>query len=559
MIRYLPSVRLSSPPGSPASRHPIDVVSTVAVFALTLTYRLSTLRFHNDHFDPLSKAQQILAGERPGVDFLDFGRPLTLYLSAAVQWSLGHTLLGEAILTTVALSLSVAIVFAVTTGLTGSRVAGAGAAWLVVALEPRLYNYPKLLTAAVAVWLVWRFAGRRGLGWSLALGAWTGVSFLLRHDLGVFVGLTGLVAVAGVPGARPQGVGRLARDAVVLGSSAAVVVAPYLWSLFQAGLLAPAGSSGLGTLAGAADLSLRPFDLRWERPQAPWLASAYNAETWIHLLFVLALPLAALLVFVGRRRGTLPGRTSATIAATIALGFLFDLFLIRGNLDSRLPDVVVPAAILLAFVAAGLLRLLNPYRAWLVKAVAYLAMAIVALFTWGSITVVGLEEPFRRMGAAIRDAPSRVPDTLDWLRAKPIDRFAPPGSVGIAGLTRWIHECTNPDDRILVVGYRPEVFYLAERRFAGGIAFFQGGYFSDEGSRRRIVRTLAGEAVPIVIVEVSEGAALEGTLGGYVATRFATAAESAFGGTTPFRVLIDRNRRPSSESRFASLPCFAGG
>ena len=65
------------------------------VFVFTFVYRLLIVAFDTDHFDHLSMVRQVLFGELPGRDFLDPGRPLKYYPSAAILATFGHNLLGK--------------------------------------------------------------------------------------------------------------------------------------------------------------------------------------------------------------------------------------------------------------------------------------------------------------------------------------------------------------------------------------------------------------------------------------------------------------------------------
>ena len=111
--------------------------------------------------------------------------PLTYLLSALVQW-LWAGPFSEAVLCCVMLAITAAVVFVVSTELTGSRIAGVLAAAVVVGFYPRLYSYPKVLVPAVALYLLHRYAvlPRMSRLWLLAI--WIAAATLLRHDLGVY-------------------------------------------------------------------------------------------------------------------------------------------------------------------------------------------------------------------------------------------------------------------------------------------------------------------------------------------------------------------------------------
>jgi hypothetical protein len=74
-------------------------------------------------------------------------------LSALVQW-LSPGPFSEAVLTCILLALAAVATFLVATELTGSIALGVGATIVQIALEPRLYSYPKILVPAVALLLI---------------------------------------------------------------------------------------------------------------------------------------------------------------------------------------------------------------------------------------------------------------------------------------------------------------------------------------------------------------------------------------------------------------------
>ena len=164
---------------------------------VTFGFRSLILRdFPNDHFMHLAWAQQILFGDLPGRDFVDPGYPLTYGLSALAQ--LGQPgPLSEALLTITALSIAAAALVVLVTRLTGSLTAGVVAALFSVAMQPQLYNYPKVIAPAIALLLLAWHEARPSRGRLAALATWTTASFLSRYDLGLYVAAA---VVAGLPG-----------------------------------------------------------------------------------------------------------------------------------------------------------------------------------------------------------------------------------------------------------------------------------------------------------------------------------------------------------------------
>jgi hypothetical protein len=184
------------------------------------------------------------------------------------------------------------------------------------------------------------------------------------------------------------------------------------------------------------------------------------------------------------------------------------------------------------------------------------AASVLILLTWVSLTTYS-----GASAATLAAAPfqvSRLRTTAADLSRRPLD-VGVPGSTGVAGLTRFVHDCTTPQDRLLLVAYEPQVFYYSERLFAGGMAFFHQRSNSSDAEQVQIVRTLESEQVPFVVVDERNLRTLEEDyprLSAYLQQRFVAAGASTFGGdgTRRFRVLTDRQRTAASTRD--NLPCF---
>src|SRR5688572_18784153 len=171
-------------------------VALVALFGLTAHFRFNGLSsgFPNDQFIHLANAQQMLFGEWPTRDFLDAGMPMMYAASALAQRSLGNTLFAEAVLVAIALGLAAVLTAAAVRELTGSRTLGLLAAVLEVAIVPRAYSYPKILTYAAGFLLLQRYVSRPTTPRLVALAAGVVVAFLFRHDHGIYLGVAGVLA-----------------------------------------------------------------------------------------------------------------------------------------------------------------------------------------------------------------------------------------------------------------------------------------------------------------------------------------------------------------------------
>jgi len=72
-----------------------DLALAGAVLLAAFLFHFVAFRYYDDHFTVLSGARQVLAGDRPALDFFDQGRRLPIYLSAVLLWLSGGSLIGE--------------------------------------------------------------------------------------------------------------------------------------------------------------------------------------------------------------------------------------------------------------------------------------------------------------------------------------------------------------------------------------------------------------------------------------------------------------------------------
>ena len=122
-----------------------------------------------------------------------------------------------------------------------------------------------------------------------------------------------------------------------------------------------------------------------------------------------------------------------------------------------------------------------------------------------------------------------------------------------------MRSCSAVDDRFLVFGYYPEVFFYARRLFAGGMLFFQSGYFARPADQQLTVERLRRQSTPFVIVEESEMPALDGmyaTVGAYIHEHYRRVAESGFGDSRTF--VIFQNNESAQHVELGELPCLVG-
>ena len=174
------------------------VIAALAAFHQVVLESVPT----NDDFLHLALARQLLGGELPVRDFSDSGLTLQYGLSAVAESLFGHRLLSEAIVVAVAFFVSTAVLFALVRRLTGSTLAAASAAVLLLLAGPRGYSYPKIIVYSVAASLWWRYVLTPTRAGAVALGVWTAVAFYWRPDHGLYVAAGVALAMVAAHGFR---------------------------------------------------------------------------------------------------------------------------------------------------------------------------------------------------------------------------------------------------------------------------------------------------------------------------------------------------------------------
>ena len=295
-------------------------------------------------------------------------------------------------------------------------------------------------------------------------------------------------------------------------------------------------------------------------------ANVFSSANALALLyyFIALLPFAALVTLVwAGRRGTLTTVDLTTLGAAAVMCAVINQGLIRESPDSRLPDVVSPAAILAAWITGVALRAphLQAGRGWF-RIVARAAVGAAWLVVLWFATIFGQTgERLEAAGmlAGPQAAVNRFNDTLATLQLRPIDWYAPAGSTGIPALTRYVHQCTRPSDRLLVAWFEPQIFFYAERPFAGGQVYLEAPWHSSTDDQTLTIDRLRRQRVPIVLVNAAMETAFHeayALVHQYVSANYVEAARWGFGTAAEYAVLVRRDVTPARTYGPLKLPCY---
>lgn len=551
----------------PASLPRLTVVAGVALllFCVVGLYRFNTLGgalggFDNDHFLHLALAKQVEAGERPLRDFLDGvqGAPpaLTYDLSALAQRALGDTLRSEALLTVFGVAVAASVTFMAATFVAPWPVALV-AATLSALLSPKLYGYPKVLVLAVACLLLFQYA-RVPTWWRVAaMGAWTAIAFLFRHDFALYCGAGSVVvlALAG-PGVWWK---RLTR-VVAYGAITLALLAPSLyWVERTTGLV-----SYLQNGASMGQRDAARTAIGWPMPSihitesvSANLEREQNTEAWLYYTFLALAWGGSILAAVRLRRGIDADVRDVPMLATGVMTVMLSFFFLRGSLEARFGDMGPPVAV----VGAWLLTLSaeGAHRSWLGRAatasLAALLLGVTATAVW---TLQTVRTELERAGMRTSPLAVMTQAVRAWneLGAMPESLRGPDVGSPSGRAAYYLNRCTAPDDRVMVVTYAPEVTGLSGRLFAGGRPSFLPGFFEEERHSRFLLEKLRRESVPIVLAEDEPYYAAYPLLAPYLRDTYQEQGRIEIDGGRTLRVLARRDR-PSQPFGPSGLPCFA--
>jgi hypothetical protein len=70
---------------------------------------------------------------------------------------------------------------------------------------------------------------------------------------------------------------------------------------------------------------------------------------------------------------------------------------------------------------------------------------------------------------------------------------------GMEALARYVRRCTVPEDRVLALGYIPELFFMSHRRFARAKSGFFLDFSIPSRMRRLMIERTVRYRVPIAI------------------------------------------------------------
>lgn len=281
------------------------------------------------------------------------------------------------------------------------------------------------------------------------------------------------------------------------------------------------------------------------------LDTAAGSAALLFFVFLLA-PAVAVVALLRTRRtpGPLGQWEGVKIAAVVLVAIVTFAGFVREALDARIGDAVVAPVILLAWLCASVLAS-GPPSIWRRAArVAFLVILLIPLTR--SVVVAGAVEPrFERA----------EPLAVTWKRlvtSPPFDAWAAAGSADYR-MVRYVRECTGQREPLLVLWPAPQVYYYADRPFAGLMGSYMEGYYSSDFNQRRNAAALERDRPAVAVIEAGReltDLATHPSAIAYLASHYHQLGELPAADGTVLRAFGRNDRQPTSTHPDLGWPCY---
>jgi len=181
-----------------------------------------------------------------------------------------------------------------------------------------------------------------------------------------------------------------------------------------------------------------------------------------------------------------------------------------------------------------------------------IALAVVLLLVTRSVVVAGgvpaagdFTAPYSGLWKQLSTSP-------------PFDAW-PAGGSAKYRVVKYVRECTNANEPLLVLWFAPELYYYADRPFAGRMGAYMDGFYTSDTNRRQNIAALERDRPAVAILEAGReqtDLATHPSVLAYLAANYHELGRVPATDGTQIRV-FGRNDRPST-SAHADLgwPCY---
>jgi len=329
----------------------------------------------------------------------------------------------------------------------------------------------------------------------------------------------------------------------------------------------PAVADTNGIDRGAGVLHIRELWYEWLQRRVPLLRlqilpGLFNRANALPFFYYLtfAVPLIGLLILgVVTWRGTIDRVEGAVAAMSVLLSLIVVETLVRGSPDSRLPDVTATVCVTGAWAAARISCAAQPGSRRTALRVLVSLFWISTVWSVGTNARAGEALNASRLLTGPTGIAGRFTEMRTRLQRQPIETWSEE-ETGYRGLTRYVFACTRPDDRLLVTWFEPNIYFYAEREFAGGRVFFDGGWHDSVRDQQFTVDRLRRQRVPIVFIRDEFELMFRKyfpLVAAHVDRNYVRAEPGANADQVAgYQVWVDKSRTPVRTYQRLGLPCF---
>jgi hypothetical protein len=284
-----------------------------------------------------------------------------------------------------------------------------------------------------------------------------------------------------------------------------------------------------------------------------WLVHVYGPGEGLrlpaNLLAILVaslwvLPIAAFVVLlVTWRQSAIEVR--AVVAMAMAIQLLFNVSMLRDPLDTRARDVLVPAALLMAYLGGVVLSTPSTGARLAGRRALMVAVLLLLMASAGSLGAAPVMLSRTQVADGVTGLRDRARTIRRWF--SPPDQRTGPRSPIYQPVIEYIGRCTPQKARLLVLTFAPELFFYTGRAFAGGQVAMSPGFFASEQDAELLLSRVSMEDVALVIADSqTEREMIDGypTIGAHVTQHYHEVQRFPISGEKAF-VMLARNDRPA--------------
>ena len=243
------------------------------------------------------------------------------------------------------------------------------------------------------------------------------------------------------------------------------------------------------------------------------------------------------------------------MTAVVAVAVAENFGLMRDLLEARVPDAIVPAVI----VGAWLVHSSLTHRRYLMLPTVAALVVVAALIA----SLGNVREHLSRaeLTGDIWARPWMMPALFAERSAELQERFGRSSPSRAASTLRsfieYLDRCTTRQHRLFLGGMIPEVAYLAQRPFAGG--GYEHYNFRSPENQRRVVERLRSQIVPYALIPSASARDLEVDLpivADHLRGRYVLLADLPVVDDERVQILIDDSVPSVSRDAKTGWPCF---